>query len=565
MFPNPLKRRTAYIELNDGWEFSFEGERWQPIRVPFCPQSKLSGIGYTDFIERCFYRKKFARPWTQERTVLHFGAVDYRAAVFVNGRYVGAHCGGYTPFEFDITDYLTGEENLLELTVYDENENIPFGKQTYKKQSFGCFYTRTTGIWQPVWLECRPREHIRDFYFFPDVENCVLETELQTNGAGKYQIDVYFDGNCVATHSGEMAYRTRICMPLAEKHLWELGHGRLYDVRLQFENDTVESYFGLRSVDYVGSDFRINGKSVFQRMVLDQGYYPDGIYTAPNEQALRDDIEKGMRLGFNGARLHQKVFDPRYLYECDRAGYMVWGEYPSWGIDYSVLDGLGQLLAEWQETVKRDFNHPSIVLWCPLNEIWGAWSDSRKLPDLRFVDTVYEVTKKLDPTRPCVDVSGGFHGRQTDLYDFHCYESTDKLHTYLERWQTEQVLDVPLLNHGDMTTRYRPGQPVNISECGGFAFGEHEGDKNDVCAVNEGAVQSETDWGYGPRAEDSDGFVRRFGQLVELIQQYPALSGYCYTQLYDVEQETNGFYRYDRSAKLTEVQMDTIRGIQCKR
>lgn len=565
MFPNPLKRRNAYMELNDGWEFSFDGIQWRPIHVPYCPQSSLSGIGYTDFIPRCFYRKSFSKPWTEDRTVIHFGAVDYRAAVSVNGQYVGSHVGGYTPFEFDITDLLQDGENLLELTVYDENRDIPFGKQAYRKHSFGCFYTRTTGIWQPVWLENRPIAYIREFYFYPDAAQGSVDVELVSSGRGSCCVEVLYEGTSVGCACADMDYKIRLQIPLSEKHLWQLGEGRLYDVRMTFCNDEVYSYFGLRDIAYRDKTFLLNGEPVFQRLVLDQGYYPDGIYTAPSEEAMRQDIRRGMRLGFNGARLHQKVFDPRYLYECDRAGYMVWGEYPSWGIDYAVLDGLGQFLAEWQETIRRDFNHPSIILWCPLNEVWGAWEDPRKMPDIRFVDVVYDVTKRLDPTRPCVDASGGFHGKNTDLYDFHCYESVDKLRSYLERWQQEQVLDVPLLNHDGLTTDYRPGQPVNISECGGFAFGNQETENHHVCAVNEGAVQSEEAWGYGPQAQDAEGFIQRFRQLVELMQAYPGISGYCYTQLYDVEQETNGFYRYDRTEKLTSWQMDAIRDIQCKR
>lgn len=565
MFPNPLKRRDAYTELADGWEFSLDGVRWQAIRVPYCPQSRLSGIEYTDFIPRCFYRLSFQKPWTTERTVLHFGAVDYRAVVSVNGSYIGSHVGGYTPFEFDITDVLHDGENLLELTVYDENRDIPFGKQSYRKHSFGCFYTRTTGIWQPVWLENRPQAHIRDFYFYPDAHNGAVDIELISSGKGTYRVDVSYEGKTVGSARADMAYKTRIHVPLAETHLWEPGQGRLYDVRLTFGDDVVHSYFGLRNVAYCGDAFLLNGREVFQRLVLDQGYYPEGIYTAPDEEAMRQDIRNGMRLGFNGARLHQKVFDPRYLYECDRAGYMVWGEYPSWGIDYAVLDGLGTFLEQWQEAIKRDFNHPSIILWCPLNEVWGAWEDPQKLPDIRFVETVYDVTKRIDPTRPCVDASGGYHGKHTDLYDFHCYESAEKLHEYLQRWQQAQTLDVPLLNRNGVTTDYRPGQPVNISECGGFAFGDQETEKHDVCAVNEGAVQPEEAWGYGPQAQDAESFIRRFRQLVELMQAYPGISGYCYTQLYDVEQETNGFYRYDRTSKLTQQQMDVIRDIQCKR
>lgn len=561
-FPNPVKRRTNYTIINDGWEFSLDGKNWQSIQVPYCPQSKLSGIGYTDSIRRCFYRKTFSCERNSDRVMLHFGAVDHKTVVTLNGEYVGMHTGGFTPFEFDITPWLREDRNEIELTVYDENENIAFGKQSYKDKSFGCFYTRTTGIWQSVWLEYIPKDYIREFYFYPDIENCAVDVKLLTAGCGQYEITVLFEGKIVGSVTGDVDYKTKVRIPLSEKHLWDIGQGNLYDVVLKFEQDEVHSYFGLRKVEYQGYKFLLNGKEVFQKLVLDQGYYPDGLYTAPSDKDMTRDLELGMRMGFNGVRLHQKVFEPKYLYFCDKAGYMVWGEFPSWGIDYSNLDGLGQFLSEWQEVLKRDFNHPSIVHWCPLNEIWGDWTDPKKKPDIRFVDMVYEFTKSFDDTRPCVDVSGGFHGKKTDLYDFHCYESTEQIKVYLERLEKDSVLEVPLLSQKGLSTDYCEGQPVNISEYGGIAL---DGGQNSICTCNEGAVQSEEDWGYGKGEADADSFVERYCELTELLMGYKKLSGYCYTQLYDIEQEVNGFYYYDRSDKLTEEQKDRIKECQSKR
>ena len=280
---------------------------------------------------------------------------------------------------------------------------------------------------------------------------------------------------------------------------------------------------------------------------VDEGYYPDGIYTAMLEE-MQKDIDRGLELGFNGARLHQKLFDPQFLYLCDKAGYMVWGEYASWGIDYSNLDGVGQFLKEWQEALKRDFNHPSIVVWCPLNEAWGDWNDARKKRDVRFVNIVYNFTKEFDSTRPCVDVSGGHHGKDTDLYDFHCYEPLPNLKKYLDAFENKNELDVPLLYCKGERRKYKKGLPVNLSECGGYSLSEHE---SNVDTVNEGAVQSEDAWGYGKGETDANAFVKRYEDLLSLISKYKKLSGFCYTQLYDIEQEQNGFYRYDRSDKLT--------------
>lgn len=559
---NPLFSREKTFALNGEWDFSFNGQSWQKINVPYCPQSKLSGIGHTEAIPVCFYRKKFNLEKIQERVILHFGAVDYRSIVSVNGKYACSHIGGFTPFESDITDYCLEGENEITLTVYDENKDIPFGKQSWKEKSFGCFYTRTTGIWQPVWLEFVPENRIQEFYFYPCIQEGSVDVDLQTTGIGKYHIEIFYEGCNVGECFGEMRHRIKIHIPLKKRVLWDFGVGALYDVKITFEKDKVYSYFGLREVGYDGYRFLLNGKETFQKLVLDQGYYPDGLYTAPSIEAMQKDITLGLDLGFNGVRLHQKVFDPRFLYLCDKAGYMVWGEYPSWGVDYSNLNFLGQFLSEWQEAVKRDFNHPSIITWCPLNEAWGDWLDPTKKRDVRFIETVYEVTKTLDPTRPCVDVSGGHHGRKTDVYDFHSYESIDKLKKYLIDLQEKDLLEIPLLYcEGEDDLHYKGDIPLNISEFGGISFGNCVQQEE----VNEGAVLSEDSWGYGKGEADGDGLVCRYKELVELIFSIEKLSGMCYTQLYDVEQEENGFYNYDRSDKLTQKQKLAIKQINDKR
>ncbi len=565
MHPNPIKARKCFQQL-DRWEFSFDQKVWTPIRVPFCPESKLSGIGRTDFIAECYYKTKFVPERTGERTVLHFGAVDYRAEVFVNGKHVGGHIGGYTPFELDITDFTNGEETEILLAVYDnEKRSHCHGKQSYKKQSFGCFYTRTTGIWQPVWIEYLPQKYIRDFYFYPNPEKGTVEVELLTNGCGAYSVEIFLDGQKVGGAAANLEYKTRVEIGLSQIRLWELGKGNLYDVTLSFEKDVVHSYFGLRSVKYEGYKFLLNGKETFQRLVLDQGYYPDGIYTAPSTEAMRKDIRIALEVGFNGARLHQKLFDPEFLYWCDKEGYMVWGEYPSWGVDYSSLCDLGQFLSEWEEALRRDFNHPSIVTWCPLNEVWGDWKDSKKRPDIRFVDSVYAFTKRFDHTRPCVDVSGGEHGEETDLFDFHCYQTADVLKEELEKWEKTGTLVGSHVNIGSNSRKYRLGEPVNVSEFGGIALSAELEEDKEVSMEGEAAVQKETAWGYGKGEADSETFVRRFCELVETVAAFKNVSGYCYTQLYDVEQEQNGLYTYERKNKLTEKQKEKIRLTQLKR
>lgn len=565
--PNPSKRRTDTRLLCGEYSFSRDGEVWNKINVPYCPESDFSGVGYKDFIPICYYKRKFAIEEIADgkRVILHFGAVNYYAEVYVNGAYVGSHKGGYTPFEFDITNnILKGENELFVRVRTGDVYNSARGKQSYKKQSFGCFYTRVTGIWQPVWLEFAPRNRIRDFYFRPNIENSSVEVELLTEGKGHYRIHAFFDNREVGSVSGEVAYKTDVSLKLNETNLWQEGEGNLYDVAIEYEDDKVFSYFGLRETCYEGTQYKLNGKPVFQRFVMDQGYYPGGVYTPRNPEEFADDIERGKALGFNGVRLHQKLSDPRLLYLCDKAGYLAWGEYPSWGIDYSDLSHIGQYLAEWGEAIRRDFNHPSIITWCPLNEVWGAWEEPDKIGDGRFAATVYDFTKRLDPTRPCVDVSGGVHGEKTDLFDFHSYEKTDDLEKYLRELQEEDKLEVPLLYCSKTDTRYRGGQPVAFSECGGIALAE-EYETDETSEVNRGAVLSESGWGYGKREKEGNEFVDRYEKLLTCIQSASKLSGFCYTQLYDVEQEVNGFFRYDRSYKLSETQMQRIRKINLRR
>lgn len=544
----PIKHRENFEELKENWLFSFDGQAWQPICVPYAPQTELSGIGHTDFIPKCFYKKTFTVQDNGLRTILHFGAVDYETKVYINGQFVGEHKGGYTPFSFDITDELVQGENLLELEILDEFKNVPSGKQSRRPNSYGCFYTRVTGIWQPVWLEYRPKEYIENFRFYPNVETCSVRVELSVCGKGQYGAEVFFDGKIVGKAQGETDGKATFEISLSEKHLWSIGKGNLYDVILKFNEDTLHSYFGLREVKFDGLDFFLNGEKVYQKLVLVQGYYADGVYTPKDMQVVQDDIDFAIELGFNGLRLHQKVFDPRYLYLCDKAGLLVWGEFPSWGIDYSNTNSLPEFLRQWQETMDRDFNHPSIITWCPLNEVWVDWDDPTIKPDIKYVDEVYLYTKAQDTTRPCVDVSGGYHGHATDLYDFHCYESADILKKYLDELEQSDILEVSLLLDKENPNRYVAGLPVQISEFGGIAFDSSE-------------ETNEESWGYGEGARDEQSFLARYKELVDLIGQSKKISGFCYTQLYDVEQECNGFRTYDRKDKLSREGIAQIKKI----
>ncbi len=542
--PNPQFEREKWENLNGEWQFEIDCgnsgierkfyEREQlngNILVPFCPESKLSGVGYTDFMAAVWYRRTIAiiQEQLQGRVHLHFGAVDYCATVYVNQKEVGKHRGGYTSFFFDITDFLTEGENTLCVCAQDD-VRAPYqasGKQSGQYHSCGCYYTRTTGIWQTVWLEFVPQAHIKRVQYYPDPANGKLTILAETVGAGVLDAAASYQGSPMAKASAQSSGGT-VCLELhlAEKHLWEPGNGRLYDLEFTYGEDRVKSYFGLRSLRLDGKKFLINGKPVFQRLVLDQGFYPDGIYTAPDDAALQNDIQISMGLGFNGARLHEKVFEPRFLYHCDRMGYLVWGEYANWGFDHSNPGLLSHFLNEWREAVERDFNHPAIIGWCPFNETWDI--NGRKQED-DILRTVYLETKRLDTTRPCIDTSGNYHVL-TDIFDVHDYEQNpETFQATFQRLEREDILP-----HFAERQTYR-GEAVFVSEYGGIKW-------------DCGAI-SENGWGYGDAPKTEQEFLERYKNLTEPLLQNPKLFGFCYTQLYDVEQEVNGLYTYDRKPK----------------
>ena len=473
---------------------------------------------------------------------------------YLNGKKIKEHKGGYTPFEVDLIPYAVEGENRITITVYDDMLSyFASGKQCYKKDSFGCFYTRTTGIWQTVYLEKTPKNYIQNFRFYPDVDNCKVKITADLCGSETFKAEVYYNGKKVGEGVKEGVFGiTHLVIDLAEKHLWEVGNGRLYDVVLTFGEDKVTTYFGLRSCKYEGKKFLLNGKSVFQRLVLDQGFYPNGIYTAETDEELKKDIELSLKVGFNGARLHQKVFEPRFLYHCDKMGYIVWGEFPSWGIDFTNLDSMPQIIGEWTEVLERDFNHPSIISWCPTNEVWfghnkidfGRHEYER---DYRYIDIIYNVTKALDETRPCVAVSGGHFGRFTDLYDFHCYEDVDKLQEKVDNAINNGVWDFWLFNprgakeEGSLFGKV--DKPYNLSEYGGVAYNKNG-----------------ESWGYHV-ADSEEFFVNDYVAKTAVAVRNKNISGFCYTQLYDVEQEQNGLYTYERELKLSDEGLSKIYAI----
>ena len=533
--PEPLRVRDSWHNLNGLWECAIDNKKKLDknsvfplkINVPFAPESSLSGLNITDFIERIWYRRNFRISKKNNfRTLLHFGACDYETTVWINDTEFPHHVGGQTAFTYDITDALVEGDNIITVCADDDTRSIkqPSGKQSMLPQSHGCYYTRTTGIWQTVWMEFVPQKYIHSFKFYPDVENVSVTVKVEADD--EVEVLVYYKYCLCGYGKG----KDSITVKMSEKQLGEVGHGRLYTVLLRCGADKISSYFGLRSTEFKDNKYMLNNNSVFMRFVLDQGYYPDGIYTAPYVYALENDINLSEACGFNGARLHQKVFEPLFLNYCDRHGYLVWGEYPSWGISAADENACDVILPEWKEVIDRDFNHPAIIGWCPLNETMFDPLNDENAKDAQKEnqERIYNFTKDYDPTRPCIDASGGIH-YSTDCYDIHDYEQDTVI--FAQKFE-------PFGNGEDLKENfshrqhYDGKQPVFISEYGGTALNPENGA-----------------WGYGNCAKTAEELTERFASLTDVLMSNKRICGLCYTQLYDIEQECNGLYTYDRKPK----------------
>lgn len=556
--PRPDFERSAWQNLNGEWQFAIDDSRsglekgWhtgvdfpQRITVPFCPESKLSGVAHTDFMNAVWYRRTITiHPALRgKRLLLHFGAVDYDARVWVNGTQVARHQGGYTPFHADITDAVD-PDGQNEIVVYAEDDLRsafqPSGKQSHLLNSYGCMYTRTTGIWQTVWLEAVANTHVSALAVWPDAANrrLTLEIGLERPVAGTgLEVVVSSESRQVASAQIKQAgAQNSITLDIPNAVLWQPLQPFLYDLRIRLLEgealvDEVSSYFGLREVRIEGDRVLINGKSVFQRLILDQSFWPQSIYTAPTDDELRADIERSIAYGYNGARLHQKVFEPRYLYWADKLGYMVWGEFPDWGCSVKHhAQSRENFLREWLEAVLRDRNHPSIVTWMPLNEAHS--SRDRYAPV--FFQELYTLTRQLDPSRPCIDASGYTHV-VTDIWEVHDYDQDPN--TFRARYApfgenpNDETIDK---NDREHEPKYK-GQPYMVSEYGGIWW-------------NPGQTDGKA-WGYGGRPANEQEFIDRYFGLAAALLDNPHVAGLCYTQLTDVEQEVNGLYTYDRKPK----------------
>jgi beta-galactosidase/beta-glucuronidase len=567
-YPRPQLRRERWLNLNGPWRFAFDDEDrgreagWagssaaldREILVPFCPQAPLSGIGDRSFHDVAWYGRAFEAPphVLGERVLLRFGAVDYAAEVWVNGKLVAEHEGGHTPFGADITNALDGETNTIVVRAEDPGSDpaIPRGKQDWLEKPSHIFYSRTTGIWQTVWLETVDELHVDNLRLVTKPNEAKLEVGVRLRGRrpgttirASAEVDGRAAGSAtVETEGAEATLTVHLAEPL---EWWSPESPTLYDLAVEVldsedtSRDLVRSYFGLRTIEIAGREILLNGEPRLLRLVLDQGYWPDGLMTAPTDAALRRDIELAKGMGFDGARKHQKIEDPRWLFWADRLGFLVWGEMAN----AHKLSGssINRTIAEWSEAIERDFNHPSVIAWVPVNESFGCrqiGDDRGSAPVAVNVATaLYRHTKALDPTRPALSNDGWEH-TESDLCTIHDYGDADALARRLASVDRLTAPSEPPLYVDGHSYR---GEPVVVSEYGGVFRG------------------ASTGFGYQVAADD-DQYLKQLAALTYTLVASPIVSGFCYTQLADVEHEQNGLLTDDRRPKLALHRLRAIFG-----
>ena len=562
-YPRPQFERDEWICLNGEWEYQFDFSKsgderdWKNaaafdghINVPFCPESKLSGVGFTDFIEMMWYRRTLEIPagWNGKKILLHFGGVDYRCIVYLDGQEAGRHTGGSAAFSIDLSRFVqTGKTHNLVVRVEDDVRSglQPLGKQCTRRDSRACSYTRTTGIWRTVWLEAADPFALKNCRIIPDYDNgafTFLPDFYAVRRGLKLTASILDNGKEVCSrtlNAGPGAFS----LALEQPKEWNPETPFLYDIvfTLLDENgtvlDTVKSYAGLRKIHLENGRCYLNNRPIFLRFVLDQGFYEDGIWTAPSDEALKHDIELSLQAGFNGARLHQKCFDDRFHYWADKLGYLTWAEFPDWGMSFWQHFGpcdpdyqrsFRDYLSEWSAVVEQLANHPSIVAWTPFNET-RAYYDAEE--HRRFIADVYDLTRRLDPTRPVNDTSGYCHVK-TDLWTVHNYAQTA---AQLDEAVNRQPV---FMLEPEFEQSAWNGQPYIVDEYGGVRFIPE--DRQPFSTVS---------WGYNKDKLSQAETEQRVTELTRILTDNPRVAGYCYTQLTDIEQEQNGIYNYDRTPK----------------
>jgi hypothetical protein len=566
-YPRPMMCRGEWESLNGRWAFAIDQDgRWQTpeevqfsatIEVPFPPESKRSGVGDTGLYRCCWYQREIETPELRddERLLLHFGAIDYESTVWIDGRLVARHEGGYTPFEIDISTLVrSGRRHQLVVRAEDDPADLakPRGKQDWRLTPHSIWYPRTTGIWQTVWLEKVPANRIAAIRWTPNLSRWEIGLDARVTAppeeGNQLVVRMHVDELLLAEDrytviAGEVHRSIALSDPgiddFRNELLWSPSSPRLIEIELELSDregraiDSVQSYTALRSFSLEGDRVVLNGRPCTLRMVLDQGYWPETGQTPPSDAAIKRDVELTKAMGFNGARKHQKVEDPRYLYWADRLGLLVWAEMPS---AYRFTErAIERFTKQWIEVIRRDASHPSIVAWVPFNESWGVPNLPENKPERHWVEAIYHLTKTLDPTRPVIG-NDGWESVATDIVGIHDYDPTpDRLR---ERYATHDLVPKIL-------KRERPGgralvldparihdHPMVLSEFGGIALGE----------------QSDKDWGYS-RCRTPEELAAKYTALLKTVGSLELFTGFCYTQFTDTYQEANGLLYADRTPK----------------
>lgn len=562
-YPRPDFERSEWLNLNGEWEFEFddnnigEQEGWykdtafsRKIVVPFCFQSQMSNIDNQEMHENLWYKKAFELPcsFAGKRVLLNFGAVDYIAKVWINGEMAGIHKGGHTSFKMDITRFVTTGNNVVVIRSEDSYECAqPRGKQYWKQKPDGCWYTATSGIWQTVWLETAGEVYIDRIRMTPDIDmkNISIEVYLNKTSINTEQsIEVSYKGTVLQKVSANLTERiSKLTLDLKEDgyideiHYWTPEEPNLYDIQFTIIEsgnitDKIKSYFGMRKISVKDEFILLNNKPYYQRLILDQGYWPQSLLTAPSDEAFAYDIEMTKKMGFNGVRKHQKIEDPRYYYWADKLGLIVWGEMPS-AYNFNSEE-MTNLTSEMTEFINRDYNHPCIITWVPLNESWGVRNIYVDKKQQDFARALYYTLRALDGTR-LISTNDGWEQVESDICGIHDYIASGEEFTakYIEK---DNLLRSSANSYRMLYAegvKYE-GQPIMVTEYGGIAF----------------ATENKNNWGYNGVVNNEDSFFKRYSDITCAIRKIQYIKGYCYTQLTDVMQEVNGLLTAERKLKV---------------
>ena len=552
-YPRPQFVRENWINLNGEWEFSFDNDTFdRRIIVPFAYQTRLSGINIQDYHDIVWYRRTFNvdENLSGKRLILHFGAVDYECDVWINGTHAINHIGGHTCFQVDITEFVRVGSNEIKVRAKDDSFDLekPRGKQYWGERSRNIFYTRTTGIWQTVWLETVNENHLARVWLTPDFDNFALEVEYELNGNLPATLettliagDTELARHTTRTSENKGSFKINISQPANSR--WDFNHDLIWTperpnlIDVMFKviyngkvTDTVKSYFGMRKVSIENGRFMLNNLPYYQKLLLDQGYWEESLLTAPNDEAFVTDIRLAKEMGFNGVRKHQKIEDPRFFYHADKMGFLVWAEMPA-AYKYS-RKYVQRITHEWTEQIFRDYNHPCIIVWTPLNESWGVPEIMNNKKQQSLSAALVYLTKSLDSTRPVISNDGWEH-TCSDIITIHDYEPDKQV---LKEQYSDLEKIVTGLAQGRLVIAQNweyQGQPVMMTEFGGISYQKSNW---------EG-------WGYSSATSDED-FAKRYYAVVSAILESPVIQGFCYTQITDVEQEINGLLTYDRKPKI---------------